>query len=120
MPLGVARDGAPEQVDQAAHLARIVEALLFLARADAEARLPEREAVALEAWLDDYLHARADHPRAADIKVERATATPLVVAVQPALLTELLNILVENACKYSPAGTPITIRLGRVGTAGRR
>jgi signal transduction histidine kinase len=41
----------------------------------------------------------------------RTTHSSCVVEVQPALLGELLNILIDNACKYSRAGTPITIRL---------
>ena len=41
------------------------------------------------------------------------------MAVHPTLLGELLNILIDNACKYSPPGTPITIRLLAVGKTAR-
>jgi signal transduction histidine kinase len=120
---------------QAEHLRQITEALLFLARADTEARLPEREHLDLMDWLPEHLRGWSEHERAKDIHLEcnlvgaavvngksSGSAThdsPLTtypscgIEVQPALLGELLNILMDNACKYSPAGTPITIRLQR-------
>jgi heavy metal sensor kinase len=100
---------------QALHLRRIVEALLFLARANAEARLPDREPIVLEAWLETHLRGWSGHAGAADLRMERESDTPLPVEVQPALLGELLDILLENACKYSPPGAPIVIHLGRAG-----
>jgi heavy metal sensor kinase len=100
---------------QALHLRRIVEALLFLARADAEARVPDVESIELGSWLEQHLRTWSSHPRAGDLRLEREPEQPLRVRAQPALLGELVNILVENACKYSPLGTPITLCLGRDG-----
>jgi heavy metal sensor kinase len=96
---------------QAVHLGRIVEALLFLARAAAEARLPDLVPISLEAWLVEHLRTWSEHPRAADLRLERAPAPPARVEVQPALLGELVNILIANACKYSVPGSPIALRL---------
>jgi heavy metal sensor kinase len=101
--------------EQAAHLHRIVEALLFLARADAEARLPERERVELAAWLEDHVGRWSQHDRAADLRIVRSEGDSFPVDAQPALLGELVDILVENACKYSPPGSPIVLCLGRQG-----
>jgi heavy metal sensor kinase len=98
---------------QGVHLRRIIESLLFLARADAEARLPDLETVSLGDWLARHLDAWSGHTRFHDLRLEREADTPLDVAVQPELLAELVNILMENAYKYSPAGLPITLRLGR-------
>ncbi len=95
---------------RAAHLARMVEALLFLARTDAEAAKPALERLDLNVWLPSYLPTWSEHPRFTDIVLEKAQEAS-VVCVQPSLLAELLNILLDNACKYSPAGTPITVRL---------
>lgn len=99
--------------DQALHLRRIVEMLLFLARADAEARWPDLEAVELAGWLGDHLRTWSGHARAADLHLESTAAGPLMVSVQPPLLGQLVDNLLENACKYSQPGTPITCRLGR-------
>jgi heavy metal sensor kinase len=98
---------------QAVQLRQIVEMLLFLARADAEAKLPHLETVDLAAWLDEYLARRSGDPRSADVRVEPSSPGPLSVRVQPALLGQLLDNLLENAGKYSPAGRPIRLGLGR-------
>jgi heavy metal sensor kinase len=98
---------------QADRLRKIIEALLFLARADAEARLPDRERLDLGAWVTDHVRtAWGDHPRAADIRVE---AEPATATAHPVLLGELVNVLLDNACKYSPPGTPIIVRVGPAG-----
>jgi signal transduction histidine kinase len=94
---------------QADRLRRVVESLLFLARADADAGLPDRERVDLGAWLPEFVcTAWSGHPRASDIRVD---ASPGWADVHPVLLGELTNVLVDNACKYSPPGTPITARV---------
>jgi two-component system, OmpR family, sensor kinase len=97
---------------QADHLRRIVEMLLFLARADAEARRPELERTELGAWLASHLESWAGHPRSRDLHVGGEGGTPRWVRVQPALLGQLLDNLLDNACKYSEPGTPITVQVG--------
>ena len=61
--------------DDAVRLWRVVEALLFLARADAEAELPDLERLDLAAWAADHLRAWSGHERAADLRFEGPTAT---------------------------------------------
>jgi signal transduction histidine kinase len=94
---------------QAERLRRVVESLLFLARADADAGLPDRERVDLGVWLPEYVRtAWSGHPRASDIRLDASTAW---ADVHPVLLGELTSVLVDNACKYSPPGAPITTRV---------
>jgi signal transduction histidine kinase len=103
-----------EQVHgQGLQLRQIVEMLLFLARADAEALAPTLETIDLAGWLTEYLRARADQPRAADLCPEIPAGDLFQVKVQPALLAQLLDNLLDNARKYSPPGTPVVLRLGR-------
>jgi heavy metal sensor kinase len=99
--------------DQAAQLSQIVEALLFLARADAEAVLPGRDASDLDRWIDVHRERWSGHPRAADLRVANDAGGPLRVRVHLPLLAQLLDNLLDNALKYSEPGTPVTIRLGR-------
>lgn len=100
---------------QADRLRKVVESLLFLARSDADAGLPAKEVVDLGEWLPEHVrNGWADHPRTADIRVEASAAR---AEVHPVLLGELVDVLVDNACKYSPPGTPITMRVGPVGAA---
>ncbi len=104
--------------DDAARLWRIVEALLFLARADAEAALPDLEQIELGDWtmarVDDW---RA-HDRAREfVVIERDR--PLVIPSHPALLGQLFDNLLENACKYSTPRARIRVTTGRDGDWAR-
>jgi heavy metal sensor kinase len=99
--------------EQAERLRDIVEALLFLARADADARLPDREPIELGNWLAMHVRSWADHPRAGDLVVDTDGLGPAFVAAQRVLLGELVNILLDNACKYSAPGRPIRLKLRR-------
>lgn len=93
------------------HLNKIVESLLFLSRANADASLTGLETLCVNSWLPQQVETWSDHERAGDIVLQCDEAKAFVVRVQPALLAELLHILVDNACKYSAAGTPIEIRV---------
>jgi heavy metal sensor kinase len=95
---------------QADRLQRIVESLLFLARADAEAQLPQRERIDLALWLPNHLQTWNDNPRAGDIVTVASSAW---VCAHPVLLGELLNILLDNAFKHSSPGNPVTIRINK-------
>ena len=93
------------------YLQQIAEALLFLARADAEARLPELKTAYLSDWLTQHLTGWAEHARSGDIITDFPADDAVSVRTHPVLLGELLNILLENACKYSEPGTPIRVAL---------
>jgi two-component system OmpR family sensor kinase len=93
------------------HLTRLVESLLFLARADAEARGPQLAPLNLTGWLPQHLKGWDEHARASDITAGCQTTAPCYIRTQPALLAEMLDILLDNACKYSEPGTPIVIEL---------
>jgi signal transduction histidine kinase len=94
-------------------LRQIVEAMLFLARADAEAGLPDFEPIDLSDWLPRHLAHWSSHPRAADIHEDERPESPLLVRAHPPLLDQLLDNLLDNACKYSQPGTPIQVQLRR-------
>ncbi|HVK19694.1 MAG TPA: HAMP domain-containing sensor histidine kinase [Fimbriiglobus sp.] len=97
---------------QATDLTRSVEALLFLARSDADAPPPPTEPVDLQEWLPEFLTTLAGHPRHADIAFRPDTGAALRVEVHPPLLRELVGNLIDNALKYSPPGTAVVVRAG--------
>jgi heavy metal sensor kinase len=93
------------------HLNQIVESLLFLSRANADASLTSLEKLCVNAWLPEQIETWSDHVRAQDLTLQGEHGTTCWISAQPALLAELLNILLDNACKYSAPGTPIEVRL---------
>jgi signal transduction histidine kinase len=97
---------------QATELTRSVDALLFLARSDADAPPPPAERVDLNSWLPGYVESLAAHPRRGDVSLRTDAGIALAVDAHPPLLRELVGNLVENALKYSPPGTPVVVRAG--------
>ena len=93
---------------EAEHMKTLVEQLLFLARGDAgrqELKLEDTDLAALVREV--YEESRMidpGHEYAADL----SDAVP--VRADPALLKQAVRILTDNARKYSPAGTRITLR----------
>ncbi len=105
---GVSPRARPRCRGQAGNLARIVEALLFLGRADAEAGLPDVETLDLAAWIAAHV---AQHAHGRVRFGSTTTDGPLSVRAHPALLGELVDNLLDNAAKYGDAGAPIIVRL---------
>lgn len=104
-----------EAHSEAIRLRQIVDSLLFMARAESEAASPELEPIELVLWVRERLACRPDGKRAHDIHERLTTEAPAWVHGQPQLLGQLLGNLLDNACKYSAPGTPITVEVGREG-----
>jgi signal transduction histidine kinase len=102
---------------QAGHLHRIVEALLFLARADAEVCLDACEVADLREALPAATARWSGHARAGDLRTEVVAGGPFLARAQPLLLGQLLDNLIDNAFKYSEPGRPVVLRLRREGGA---
>ncbi|HEY1786411.1 MAG TPA: ATP-binding protein [Pirellulales bacterium] len=100
---------------QAIRMRQIVESLLFLARSDSDQMQLDCQPVELAGWLAGELARWIGAPRGADLRTELHLAPPAWICVQPALLAQLLDNLLDNAAKYSPASTPITVATFRRG-----
>lgn len=113
------RDRAPEEYrrvlervrDEGLRLREIVESLLLLAQPEEDR--PEPGELDLAAWIPDQIRRWTGHPRAVDLHAEVANVGPLVVRIHPPLLAQVVDNLLENACKYSPPNTPIIVRTWR-------
>ncbi|MFL5330887.1 MAG: sensor histidine kinase [Gemmataceae bacterium] len=97
---------------QASHLHQVVEALLFLARSDCDAQQLPVEPIELTTWLNQYFDSWKTHPRWRDFRTQLGSDLGRIFG-QPVLLGELLNILLDNACRYSRTGTFIHLRAER-------
>jgi signal transduction histidine kinase len=100
---------------RAVQLRQIVEALLFLGRAEGEAQLPGGEPVDLGQWVAAYLADRPANGCAVEV-VHRATelSGPWVL-VHPPLLGQLIENLLDNAEKHASPEAPIVVETIRVG-----
>jgi signal transduction histidine kinase len=101
---------------RALELNQIVESLLFLGRSESEILLLDATHLELSDWLRNRLTSRAgtgaSASRSADIQLE-VRDSPIWVSGQALLLAQLVDNLIENACKYSKPGTPIVVRVER-------
>ena len=121
------RDRPPEEYrrvlalvrDQADHLRRIVEALLFLARAGAEADAtwPDLDCFDLATWTSDQIARRADLGGGDHLRWEppNGPASPFFVRAHPALLAQVFDNLLDNARLHGDPEAPVTLRVGREG-----
>ncbi|CAN5432250.1 hypothetical protein BH10PLA2_BH10PLA2_23930 [soil metagenome] len=102
-------------VTQAGRLHQIVESLLFLARADADAQLPGLEPIELAGWLSTHIvDVWSGHARYADLKLETPNAVIKQILAQPTLLGQAVDNLIDNAFKYSESGSPVHVQLNDV------
>jgi two-component system, OmpR family, sensor kinase len=96
---------------RAVQLGQIVEALMFLGRAEADAQLLECEPLELDRWVAGYL---ATRPAAEDIRLA-LQGDGAWVRAHPPLLGQLLDNLLDNACKHGQPGTSILVETIREG-----
>ena len=101
---------------EARKLCQIVESLLFMARAENEAGRPDLKPLELVSWLREYCGAWSSHERGGDLCAEIELEPAVWVRVDAHLLGQLLDNLLDNACKYSSPASPISVGLRRDGT----
>lgn len=112
LPDAERREATSDALEEVDRMTRLVQDLLFLADADANASI-ERHDVALETIVasvaeDARAIARRDDG-AREIVLE--ANDPVVVEGDPERLRQMIWNLVENAARYTPAGGTVTIAL---------
>jgi two-component system, OmpR family, sensor histidine kinase KdpD len=112
---GETRDELIESiVDQAERLERLVANLLDMTRLESGAIALRRDWVPLDEIVGSALTRLESRLGARKVAVSIADDTPLV-SVDPVLFEQVFVNLLENAEKYTPAGTPIEIEARRDG-----
>lgn len=96
---------------ESAHMKTLVDQLLFLARGDMGRQRFEKQPVDLEQMLREV----REESELIDSSHRYALSTggPAVIPADAAMLKQAVRILVDNACKYSPDGSEIRLRLQR-------
>ena len=92
------------RLGRAVQLGQIVEALLFLSRAEGEASPPECEPIDLGRWVADHLAALP-----AEVEFRAHEGAPARVRAHPHLLAQLLDNLLDNASKHGGPGASILV-----------
>ena len=102
-------------VDLTGQVARLVEDLMFLARSDTADLQVHKHPVLASAILQESAEDLRALASSRDIGVELQTpaGADARIDADPSRLSQLLLILVDNACRYSEAGGRITISLDR-------
>jgi two-component system sensor histidine kinase KdpD len=94
--------------DEVSRLTRVVEHLLEMARVESGELRLKKEWTPLSEIIDNALHSCAAALPRHKIVVDCADTLPLIHA-DPRMLTEVLANLIDNAAKYSPAGSEIAV-----------
>jgi two-component system phosphate regulon sensor histidine kinase PhoR len=93
-------------------MAALVGDLLELSRLEAGERPPQWEEVVPSEVLDDVAASLDELARSKDMRFTRASAGAPVVVTDADRLRRILENLVENALKYTPAGGRVDLRAG--------
>ena len=94
---------------------RLVEQLLTLARLEPDHARPPAEACDLGALARQVIAELAPAALARNIDIELTAAEEASISGHPDLLSVLLRNLVDNAVRYSPAGTTVRVEVARAG-----
>lgn len=101
-----------DALDEIDRLTTLSEDLLLITRADARLLAPERVATDVEALVThvlDGLHRRIEEK---DLRVERSfPPVGHTASIDPALITRLVDHLLDNAVRYTPIGGRIGVRV---------
>jgi len=87
--------------------------LLFLTHEGIEAVPLQFERLELNSWVESHLKHWREHPRGRDLQVEPDPNVSLWIHAHPGLLGQVLDNLIDNACKYSSPHSPIIIRTAK-------
>ncbi len=93
-------------------LTRLVEQLLLLARFEGSAA-PRRHELAVLGCVHEVLHRRRAELSTRQMRVEVRGEEDMVIMSDPLLVDVILDNVLANAIKYSPAGATITVGLAR-------
>ncbi len=90
-------------------LKQIIESLLFLARPDEIAAF-EMKQVEINSWIQEWIDGWSDHERFQDFIFYANNTSPCLVNIHVGLFNQIMDNILDNACKYSTPSSAITIK----------
>jgi signal transduction histidine kinase len=102
-------------LEEVERMARLVDDLLMLSRADAGALRWEKGPVELDRLVEEVAKQGEVLGRGREVEVAIQSLEPLIAHGDEPRLRQLLLNLVDNAVKYTPQGGRVTLSLRRVG-----
>lgn len=111
-----ALDSVIAAIDRATHL---MEQLLVLARLDAATPGIGKTSCDLRRLAAEALALATPAALAKSVELELAAGPPVTAKVEPALIATLLRNLIDNAVRYSPAGSRVAVAVSPVGNEAR-
>jgi signal transduction histidine kinase len=106
----VMREALADVVEAAESASATLDAIIDVGEAEAGARRLRMEEVSVRAILDQVAGLYADVADDRHVNIVVEDPGPLVVTADRALLARVLANLIDNAVKYSPAGSTVTLR----------
>lgn len=103
------RDALREIETEAAHMTRLVEELLALARTGTQAVEMPQAALDLRDLVDEVCGELRSLAEARSVEIVTITSETAVVSGNRAALRRLFTALIENAVKFSHAGSAVTV-----------
>ncbi len=94
--------------DEALRLGRLLENILQMSRFESKATVPNMQWHVLEEIVGSALHRTRRELEGHQVDVRLPAGLPLIL-VDGLLLEQLLGNLLENAARYTPAGTTVTV-----------
>ncbi len=95
------------------HLTALADRLLILARADAGALRPARQELDVADFLEETTARWSSAASARQVRIEAETPDAGTLSADPGLLRRVLDNLIDNAIRHSPAGGTVTVRARR-------
>lgn len=108
------RDALTIVNEQSARLARMVEDMFVLARADAGGSRLTRRQVYLDEIVAECVRAVSVVARSRQVQLETQLQSDLSISVDDGLLRQLVTNLLDNAVQHTPLGGVVTVAVNRV------